>query len=89
LFYPFTKNKSGSNGVSRITCMGMDSTLIIQGKSYNNVVRFEIDVDGFKEKNCPIYLNTIYYWSRDVGLIKKQVVTCNHSWELIEYKIIN
>lgn len=88
IFYPFNSDKFSGTGSSITKYIGIDSLFNLQGKTYNNVVKFEIDIDGFKEKNCPTYLNTIYYWAKDVGLIKKDVKNCNTTWELTEFNII-
>jgi hypothetical protein len=76
-------------GSSYTSYIGMDSTLTIQGKTYQNVAKFDIDKDDIWEEklNC-IRSNNIYYWAKDVGLIKKQSMSCSYSWELIEYNII-
>ncbi|MDP2174981.1 MAG: hypothetical protein Q8K70_03620 [Bacteroidota bacterium] len=91
LYYPFviTSGPGTGNGSSYTTYIGMDSTLTIQGKTYQNVAKFDIDKDDIWEEklNC-IRSNNIYYWAKDVGLIKKQSISCNYSWELIEYNII-
>lgn len=88
-FYPFIPGIGAGTGSSYTSFIGMDTTLTIQGKNYANVVRFEIDKDDIWERklNC-IRSNNIYYWAKDIGLIKKEMKTCNMSWELIEYNII-
>ncbi len=88
-FHPFIINTNTGNGASTTTCKGLDSALIIQGKLYKNVAIFNIDLDGVVEINCkhPAIVTT-YYWSKDVGLVKKTIKDCNYSWELIEHKII-
>jgi hypothetical protein len=87
--YPFVLGTGSGNGSSNTTYIGMDSTLTIQGKTYQNVAKFDIDKDDIWEEklNC-IRSNNIYYWAKDVGLIKKKSISCNYSWELIEYNII-
>ncbi len=87
-FYPFNVDYVTGNGSSSTYCRGVDSSIVVQGKTYFNVVRFELDKDDIWERklNC-IRSNNIYYWAKDVGLIKKQMKTCNYSWELIDYKI--
>jgi len=89
LVYPFIIGTGSDNGSSITTYKGMDSTLIIQGKTYFNVAKFEIDKDDIWEEklNC-IRSNNIYYWAKDVGLVKKESKTCTYSWELIKYNII-
>lgn len=88
-FHPFIINTTTGNGASTTTCKAVDSAILINGKLYSNVVRFEIDLDGNYENNCRYpYFGTIYFWAKDVGLIKKTVKQCNYSWELTEFKII-
>ncbi len=82
-FHPFVKGSTF--GVS--TCLGIDSSLSIQGKIYTNVAKFHIPIDEvwYTYANYP---EAVYYWGRDVGIIKRQNITENFSWELIDYKII-
>ncbi len=82
-FYPFNINAWSSN----TQCKGIDTTLTIQGKTYANVVRFEISLDGLWE-NSPPYTGSKYYWAKDVGLIKRTALNKPDNWELIEYNII-
>ncbi len=78
LFYPFTDGLINGTGSSYTNCKGMDSTLIIQGKTYYNVAKFDIDQDDiwFNYANYP---NAVYYWAKDVGLIKRFNKTENFS----------
>ena len=91
LVHPFLipKESNSGTGSSYAAYIGMDSTLTIQGKTYQNVAKFDIDKDDIWEEklNC-IRSNNIYFWAKDVGLIKKQSMSCSYSWELIEYNII-
>lgn len=87
-FHPFELGVHAGTGSHTCTYIGMDTTLTIQGKTYNNVVRFDIDMDEIMEKNCQYIPITTYFWARNVGLIKKNIKNCNYSWELIEYNII-
>ncbi|MES2618433.1 MAG: hypothetical protein V4613_11170 [Bacteroidota bacterium] len=66
---------------------GIDSTLIIQGKTYLNVARFSINLDPFW-KNTPPYTGSVYYWAKDVGLVKRVATSKPDVWELIDYKIV-
>lgn len=88
-FYPFVLNEKLGNGSSNSIFIGLDSTLLIQGKTYYNVAKFELDKDDIWEEkmNCT-RANSVYYWAKDVGLIKKEMKSCNYSWELIDYNII-
>lgn len=87
-FYPFENGLIYGNGASNTTCQGMDNTMAIQGKTYTNVAKFDIDLDQIDEKNCQYIPVTTYFWAKEVGLIKKTIKNCNYSWELIEYNII-
>jgi hypothetical protein len=91
LVHPFLipkESKSGT-GSSYAAYIGMDSTLTIQGKTYQNVAKFDIDIDGVWSKTYP-YTTTgsKYYWAKDVGLVKKTATHRDENWELIEYNII-
>ncbi len=86
-FYPFVENENYGTGSNVTTCIGLDSTLIVQGKTYYNVAKFDIDQDDIWY-NFASYPNAVYYWAKDVGLIKRWNKSENYSWELIEYNII-
>jgi hypothetical protein len=87
--YPFVLGTGSDNGSSITEYIGMDSTLTIQGKAYHHVAKFDINLDGVWSKTYP-YTTTgsIYYWAKDVGLVKKTATHRDENWELIEYNII-
>lgn len=87
LVHPFNTGIGSSTGSSITRFIGIDSILIIQGKTYYNVAKFDIDKDDIWY-NFASYPNTIYYWAKDVGLIKRWNKSDNYSWELIDYNII-
>jgi hypothetical protein len=93
-FHPFDLNEISGNGSSLTTCVGIDSVLTIQGKTYFNAARFNIDTDGAwygSNSGVPVensHPPTIYYWAKDVGLVKRTNLKENYSWELIEYNIV-
>ena len=91
LLHPFLipKESNSGTGSSYSTYIGMDSTLTIQGKTYQNVAKFNIDSDGVWSKTYP-YTTTgsKYYWAKDVGLIKRKATHRDETWELIEHNII-
>ncbi|NQW42843.1 MAG: hypothetical protein HQ463_05370 [Bacteroidetes bacterium] len=91
-FYQFNIGDIDGNGSSYTTYKGMDATLTIQGKNYTNVARFDIDSDDiWYPDDHPIqtrYPNALYYWAKDVGLVKRENKSENYSWELIEQNII-
>ncbi len=86
-FHPFviSQNVNPSNS----NFIGLDSNFIVSSKPYTNVAKFEIAIDGIWEEklNCK-RPNTVYYWAKGVGLIKKDMNGCGYSWELIEYNVI-
>ncbi len=86
-FYPFNDGDATSNGSSATISKGMDTSLIVQGNTYYNVAKFDIDMDDIWYSTNQ-YPNAIYYWAKDVGLIKRWNKSENYSWELIDYKII-
>lgn len=86
-FNPVVKDLIFGNGASNTKCLGIDSTYILQGKTYQLVAKFEIDIDGIWE-NSPPFTGSTYYWAKDVGLIKRSASNRNDNWELIEYNII-
>ncbi|HEY1047063.1 MAG TPA: hypothetical protein VGF79_11530 [Bacteroidia bacterium] len=87
--HPFVlKDKSGTSS-SVTTCIHTDTSITIQGKTYDHVAVFEIDMDEIWEEklNC-IRPNSVYWWAKGVGLIRRDMKRCDYSWELIEYNII-
>ncbi len=91
--YPFKEGNGVGNGSSLTLFKQLLPTLTLQGETYNNVAVFEIDQDDIWYANS--YLGAIkypkakYYWAENVGLIKRENISENYSWELIEYNIIN
>jgi hypothetical protein len=85
--HPFNIGVASGNGSSLTTYTGMESTMIIQGKAYTNVAKFDIDLDGIWE-NSPPFTGSTYYWAKDVGLIKRTASHKPDNWELIEFNII-
>jgi hypothetical protein len=87
--YPFVLGTGSDNGSSITEYIGMDGTLTIQGKTYNHVAKFDINLDGVWSKTYP-YTTTgsKYYWAKDVGLVKRTATHRDENWELIEYNII-
>ncbi len=90
--YPYYFDLFSGSGSSITSYLGMDTILNIQNKIYNNIVKFKIIPDDIwypDDYLGPIkYPNAIYYWAKDVGLVKRENLTENFSWELIEYNII-
>ncbi|MES2619012.1 MAG: hypothetical protein V4613_14130 [Bacteroidota bacterium] len=90
-FYPFNTNNGTGDGSTSTIFNRLDTSVIIQGKSYYNVVQFEIDIDNIwysrLNPDAPFNPTSIYYWAIDVGLIKRTNKSENYSWELIDYKI--
>lgn len=86
-YYPFSVGEIIGTGSSYTTCKGMDSSILLQGKTYSDVIKFDIDKDDIWY-STQTYPNSIYYWAENVGLVKRQNKTENFSWELIEYNII-
>lgn len=95
-YYPFqfTSLPGAGTGSSSTSYIGMDRTLTIQGKTYHNVAKFDIDSDAiWYSRDDAVSLEfkrprAIYYWAKDVGLIKRETKKENYAWELIEYNII-
>ncbi len=87
-FHPFHDGVQSGTGSSVSTCKGMVNSMTIQGKTYSTVAKIDIDKDDIWEEklNC-IRAHDVYYWGKDVGLIKKEMVSCGYSWELVDYKI--
>jgi hypothetical protein len=90
--FPFTDKEISGTGSEVTSYKGMDSSLVLQSKTYYNVAKFELDRDDIWYPNDhPIatrYPNAVYYWAKDVGLIKRQNKSENYNWELVDYHII-
>jgi hypothetical protein len=91
-YHPFVPNSFSGTGSSYIYYKGIDSSLILNGKTYHNVANFELIPDDIWYPNThPIetrYPKAKFYWAKNVGLIKRHNLTENYSWELIEYHLI-
>jgi hypothetical protein len=87
-FYPFDLGiHAGTYHTTE--CLGTDSTMVVQGKTYREVVKFKISLDGsWEEGGLPLFTGSIYYWAKDVGLIRREGIHKPGNWELIDYKII-
>ncbi len=86
--FPFNNVDISGNGAEVTRFVNLDSTVILNGKVYKNVAAFSISNDGTWE-DTPPYTESIYYWAKDIGLIKRKSIQKNYSWELIEYNILN
>ena len=88
-FHPFIDNDRGGIHNSFTTFKGLDSVFVLRGNTYYNVAKFDIDKDGISEQKLGCKNpNTVYYWAKDVGIIKKEMNGCGYAWELVEYHII-
>ena len=87
--YSFYDGQGDGTGSSSTFFRQLIPSMPLQGKTYQNVAVFEVDRNEIEEPkmNC-LAPKTKYYWAEHVGLIKKEFITCNYSWELIEYNII-
>lgn len=81
-FYPFDSNKRSSMGVGETTYIGMDSTLILNGIEFKDVRKFQQTQDP-----CWDGYTVIYYWAKNIGLIKKEKPKTGECWELINYHV--
>ena len=90
-FFPakFSYNYGTSNALT--TCTNIDTSIIVNGQTYDHVVVFEINMDDIWYPNdhpmATRYPNAFYYWVKSVGLIKRYNKGENYSWDLIDYKI--
>ncbi|MDI1235054.1 MAG: hypothetical protein PSX81_12285 [bacterium] len=83
---PFELGLGLGDGSSYTKFIGLDSTLTVQGKTYYSVAKFDIDFDyTWDDIN---YTGGVYYWAKDVGIIKHTHKVGKYSWELTDYKII-
>ncbi len=87
--YPFVKGLGGGTGSSSTNCTNTDTSIVVNGQTYDHVVVFDINIDEiWEEKLGCIRPNSSYYWVKDIGLIKKKMNRCDYAWDLIDYKIV-
>lgn len=90
IMYPFTKNIL-NNGHDHETKMLDDiDTILVQNVNYYDVKHFEISNDAtFIYDDLGRRGGIVeYYWAPKIGIIKKEHMSKNISWELIESRII-
>lgn len=91
-FYPFDLGGFSSTGFSTIQLLNKENNFNIQNKEYFEVSIFNIDYDAIwhSDTSSPavMYPITKYYWAKNVGLVKRENVSENYSWELIDHHII-
>lgn len=69
-WYPFLSNYFGS-----LQQASSIPSLIIEGKTYTNVIQFISSTTN--DTNNPSYKHTIYYWAKGIGIIKREIRTSN------------
>jgi hypothetical protein len=88
-FNPFIIDGVASDGFSTTTCKSIIETIPLQNKTYDHVAKFEIKNDVTWTSGSLPYFTSIYYWAKNVGLIKMELQkNTPENWELIEYNII-
>ena len=91
-FYPLDIGGFSGTGSSVTQLKSVEETLNIENEMYFKVAQFEIDSDDIwysdTTSNLIRYPKTRYYWAKNVGLVKRENVSENYSWELIEHHII-
>ncbi len=89
--FPASINYKYGTSNSLTTCTNTDTSIIVNGKTYDHVVVFEMNMDDIWYPNdhplATRYPNAFYYWVKDIGLIKRYNKGENYSWDLIDYKI--
>jgi len=86
-FHPFIESESFGNGPTMSKFIELDSNLKIDNLTFNEVAKFDVDIDLIWRIGSP-YTSSSYYWAKNVGLIKIQGKNYNLSWILTDYKII-
>jgi hypothetical protein len=88
-FIPFSKDIIGGGPASPSYYMEELPQLEVQGKTYFNVQKFNAahdgtwgDIPGFKIPSV------MYYWVKDIGIIKRESENNTGNWELVEYDIV-
>ena len=91
-FYPFDIKGYSGTGSSSTQLISVEEVINMQNKTFNKVAVFDIDSDDIWHHDTTSqiirYPRTKYYWAQNVGLIKRENVSENYSWELIDYNIV-
>lgn len=91
-YYPFDESRLSGNGFSQTKFKTLIPNLNINSFNFNNVGIFETDFDAIwypKDSiNSIQYPKSKHYWAQNIGLIKRENISENYSWELIDYNII-
>ena len=91
-FYPFDKSGVAGTGSSQTKFKELYTIMTLNNQTYLEVAQFETDSDDIwysdTTSNLIRYPKTRYYWAKNVGLVKRENVSENYSWELIEHRII-
>jgi hypothetical protein len=75
------KNSIYSDGI--ITITGIYSNINVNSNLYHNIVEIN-DNKNSTEKNE----NTLFYYSKNIGIVKKKFMSSQQNWGLIKYNII-
>lgn len=91
-FYPANLHEKGGISNTVTTCTNKDTSIVVNGQTYDHVVVFEMNMDDIWYPNdhpmATRYPNALYYWSKTIGLIKRFNKGENYAWDLIDYKIV-
>jgi hypothetical protein len=81
-FYPFDKQHMGSISTFESRLIHIDTSINLPTLKVDNVVVFRCKNDA-----CWNSATVKYYWGKDIGLIKKENIDKNESWELVNFNI--
>lgn len=89
LFVPFDKNYIGGGPASPSYYIEELPQLEVQGKTYYHVQKIQVFNDGTWGPT-PNYKSpkVMYYWVKDIGVIKRESENNTGNWELIDYDIV-
>ncbi len=81
-FYPFDSAVTSGTGSHTSYYKKFDSSYTLNGKTFFSIRKFYLDHDNTWDR---WWVN--YYWAKDVGLIKKENIKKEESWDLVNYNV--
>lgn len=90
IFYPFQKDHTELSSTHNTKLLGTIDTITIQEQTYRDVLHFDVTNDATFSWGLPGDEggNVQYYWAPRVGMIKKEHMTKDIRWELVESHIV-
>lgn len=81
--YPLGSNVNYYSGYDTLTVTGYYNTMIINGVFFNNVIKMHYSENVIEDGN-----KTDFFISKNFGIVRKELLDSNKTWNLIRYQII-